>query len=86
MDSIPQLLARAALEVRERAASAAQVGLEPDELEQLADRLVHIAAFDPDRVVASLTMLARLFGDDRDAWSAVSPTFVELMDAVRARS
>ncbi|GAB1594376.1 hypothetical protein [Lysobacter claricitrinus] len=85
MSTIPQLLGQAALEVRQRAANATLVGLETDELEQLADRLVQAAQLPTETAVASLKMLARLFGDDRDAWASVSPAFVALMDAVRAR-
>ena len=85
MSSITQLLQDAAEEVRRRAASAALVGLEPDELEQLADRLMQAAKLAPDHAAASLAMLARLFGDDRDVWKSVSPAFVTLMDTVRAR-
>ncbi|MGY3265685.1 hypothetical protein [Lysobacter sp. HA35] len=85
MSSIPQLLAAAALEVRQRATSASLVSLETDELEQLADRLVQAAQLPPETAIASLKLLARLFGDDREAWVSVSPAFVALMDAVRAQ-
>ena len=74
------------MEVRQRASSATLFGLEPDELEQLADRLMRAAKLPPDHAAASLAMLARLFGDDRDVWASVSPSFVTLMDTVRARS
>ena len=79
MESIPQLLARSALEVRARSGSAARVGLEPDELEQLADRLMFAARLPPGQADASLNVLARLFGDDREVWQGISPAFVELM-------
>lgn len=84
MSTILQLLAQAALEVRCNAASAAHVGLEPGELEQLADRLLHAARYTPEQVVASLRALADVFDDARDAWASVSPAFVALMDAVQA--
>lgn len=85
MSTLPSLLAQAALEVRQRAAMAALVGLDPDELEQLADRLVHAARYTPEEIVASLRMLAAVFGHDRDAWASISPAFVALMDEVKAR-
>jgi hypothetical protein len=85
VSTIAQLLNEAALEVRQRAASATLVGLEIDELEQLADRLVHAAQLPAETAVASLRLLATLFGEDRLAWAAVSPAFVTLMDTVRAR-
>lgn len=85
MSTLPSLLAQAALEVRQRAATAALVGLDPDELEQLADRLVHGARYTPEEIVASLRMLAAVFGD-REAWAAISPAFVALMDEVKSRS
>lgn len=83
METIRQLLARSALEVGAQAASAAAVGLEADELGQLAERLVFAATLPPGQADASLQVLARLFGDDRAAWQAISPAFVELMDALR---
>ena len=85
METIPQLLARSAMEVRERSASAGRVGLSPDDLEQLADRLMQAATLPPDHALAGLRMLAQLFGDERDAWHAVSPAFVELMETLRQR-
>ena len=71
------------MEVRDRAASAASVGLEPDELELLSDRLMQAARLPAAQATTALRVLARLFGDERDAWEAVSPAFVELMDTVR---
>lgn len=83
METVQQLLARSAMEVRERSASAGRVGLAPDDLEQLADRLMQAATLPPDHALAGLRMLARLFGEERGAWEAVSPAFVELMDRLR---
>ena len=83
MDTVPQLLQRAAMEVRERAASAASVGLEPDEHDLLSDRLLPAARGPAAPATTALRVLARLFGDERAAWQAVSPAFVELMDTVR---
>lgn len=83
METVQQLLARSAMEVRERSASAGRVGLAPDDLEQLADRLMQAATLPPDQALAGLRMLARLFGEQRGAWEAVSPAFVELMDRLR---
>ena len=74
------------MEVRQHTSSAKLVGLESDELEQLADRLMQAARLPPDHAVASLAMLARLFGDDREVWKSVAPSFVTLMDVVRARA
>ncbi|AXK71127.1 hypothetical protein DWG18_01710 [Lysobacter sp. TY2-98] len=84
MSNIAQLLEQAAIEVRQCAASATRVGLESGELEQLADRLMQAAKLPADHAAASLAVLARVFGDDRDVWASISPAFVALMDAVRA--
>ena len=85
METIAQLLARSALEVRARASSARLVGLEPGELEQLADRFQQASRVDAQTATASLQLLARLF-DDAGPWHSISPAFVELMGTIAAGS